>query len=103
MKPEGLSASPMLHDESCDNVGSILFKEKLMAEEKRKEKTFKSFLEQIEGLKKKNLKFKNEDFALNILEKAYTLVYRLLTFIFIILIQNYVMFFLDLFLNLKKI
>ena len=70
MKPEGLSASPMLHDESCDNVGSILFKEKLMAEEKRKEKTFKSFLEQIEGLKKKNLKFKNEDFALNILEKV---------------------------------
>ena len=70
MKPEGLSASPMLHDESRDNVGSILFKEKLMAEEKRKEKIFKSFLEQIEGLKKKNLKFMDENFALNILEKV---------------------------------
>ena len=102
-----------------------------MAEEKRKEKTFKSFLEQIEGLKKKNLKFKNEDFALNILEKVnyYSLIngykdifldsnyikqndddpdekYKEDTYfevIFIILIQNYVMFFLDLFLNLKKI
>lgn len=32
----------------------------------REEKTFKTFEEQIEGLKRKNLKFKNEEFALNI-------------------------------------
>ena len=36
----------------------------------REEKTFKTFEEQIEGLKRKNLKFKNEEFALNILKRV---------------------------------
>lgn len=36
----------------------------------REEKTFKTFEEQIEGLKRKNLKFKNEGFALNILKRV---------------------------------
>lgn len=36
----------------------------------REEKTFKSFEEQIEGLKRKNLKFKDEGFALNTLKKV---------------------------------
>ena len=35
----------------------------------REEKTFKSFEEQIEGLKRKNLKFKDEGFALNTLKR----------------------------------
>jgi len=36
----------------------------------KKEKNFKTFKEQIEGLKRKNLKFKNEKFALDILKKV---------------------------------
>ena len=36
----------------------------------REEKAFKTFEEQIEGLKRKNLKFKNERFALNILKRV---------------------------------
>ena len=36
----------------------------------REEKVFKTFEEQIEGLKRKNLKFKNERFALNILKRV---------------------------------
>ena len=36
---------------------------------KKEEKTFKTFEEQIKGLKRKNLKFKDEKFALNILKK----------------------------------
>jgi len=36
----------------------------------REEKAFKTFEEQIEGLKRKKLKFKNERFALNILKRV---------------------------------
>jgi len=36
----------------------------------REEKIFKSFEEQIEGLKRKNLKFRNEGFALNTLKRV---------------------------------
>ena len=36
----------------------------------REEKVFKTFEEQIEGLKRKNLKFKDERFALNILKRV---------------------------------
>ena len=37
---------------------------------KKEEKIFKTFEEQIEGLKRKNLKFRNEKFALNTLKRV---------------------------------
>ena len=66
MMPEGCHASPVLQD----NIGSIFFR-RIFYMNNREEKAFKTFEEQIEGLKRKNLKFKNERFALNILKRKY--------------------------------
>lgn len=63
--PEGCHASPVLQD----NIGLIFFRRVIINMNKKEEKTFKTFEEQIKGLKRKNLKFKDEKFALNILKK----------------------------------
>ena len=49
MMPEGCHASPVLQD----NIGSIFLGGFYM--NNREEKTFKTFEEQIEGLKRKNI------------------------------------------------
>ena len=63
--PEGCHASPVLQD----NIGLIFFEEFFVMNIKE-EKIFKTFEEQIEVLKRKELKFKNEEFALDILKKV---------------------------------
>lgn len=64
--PEGCHASPVLQD----NIGSIFFRRIIINMSKKEEKIFKTFEEQIEGLKRKNLKFRNEKFALNTLKRV---------------------------------
>ena len=50
MMPEGCHASPVLQD----NIGSIFFR-RIFYMNNREEKAFKTFEEQIEGLKRKNI------------------------------------------------
>jgi len=50
MMPEGCHASPVLQD----NIGSIFFR-RIFYMSNREEKVFKTFEEQIEGLKRKNI------------------------------------------------